>query len=570
MMRRISFLLFVLGIALSAAFPAGFIKAEEESILPSDMLHFVVTVRWGNVRGDVIDKTETNFDGSINVGSEAKVSLIRTLLFEKHNDIADKITSERDPVSWNSIIYGHWDGLRALVSSPANENVTITTAQGTVTKTAQQLLQLKEPFIFDVGNGKEIVIETHRAPKKAFIAKIIWGATDRNDYLASNRDCDRIMAQTPGADNLSSPLPIKCRALTKENFSGSLAIENGAQMKLLRELRWEKHDRIISREPSEISWNSYIFGGVDGVLVKFDLNRNISKDSQVTLTFPEQDWSRSISLLKLYHEKHIKKEIKPGYGVSVSVWQHPDRRLIRARNDYKIYMMEDGLRRHIPNPRVFEDRGLDWNEVVVVEPDEVEVEPEGEALSYTEGTLIRGDGPEVYAISNGEKRHIRNPLVFQKLKYNWKNIIKVDNAELDIYPTGAPLDESSDYPDSTLIRAEGEPTVYVVEGDKLKPVTSPEAFASHNYRWNRVKVVDRSLKGQYKIAEPLKLGDGSLVRDPSGKIYNINHGKKRWIRTGDDFVKAGFKWDKVVDVTREEISDLEEDEDVVAEDLELD
>lgn len=189
-------------------------------------------------------------------------------------------------------------------------------------------------------------------------------------------------------------------------------------------------------------------------------------------------------------------------------------------------------------------------------------------MSYVEGTLIRGQGPEVYVISNGQRRHIKNPVVFKKLQYNWENIIEVDDEELKLYSEDASLDEDSDYPDSTLIRQQGQPTVYVVEGDKLKPITSEDAFHSHNYRWNRVKIVPSAVKNKYKVAKSLKLGDGSLVRAPSGKIYKINHGKKQWIRTTDDFEEAGFEWDEVIDVNHEEIEDLEEGEDIVAEDIE--
>lgn len=560
-MKKIISLLFISGLIFS--FPNGFIGAQEGS---NDMLHFVMTVKWGNVRGEMTDKSKTNFDGSISVSANGKASLIRTLRFDNHNESADKITSKANPISWNSLIFGHWDGVRVLISSPANENVTVTTTQGAIIKTAKEFYELNEPYVEDTGNGKEILIKTHPAPQRAFIAKIIWGKTDRNDYLAVPRDCDEIISQTLGADNSIASRPLKCRAFPKEKFSGSLTVD--ASMKLLRTLRWEKHDKIVSQNSSEINWESFIFGGVDGILVRFNLDKDINKDSQITLSFPGQDWAESISLLKIYHEGHIKKQIKEGYGVFISVWQHPDRRLIRAKDDYKVYIMEDGLKRHIPNPRVFEDQALNWNDVEVVEPDEVEVLPEDDALSYTEGTLIQGEGPEVYAISNDEKRHIKNPAVFTKLKYNWQNIIKVDNQELGLYPTGSSLDETSNHPDSTLVKVGDKPTVYVVEGDKLKPITSIEAFDSHNYRWGRVKVISQELKNEYKTATSLKLGNGALVRSPSGKIYSIDQDKKRWIRTADDLKKAGFKESRIIDVTNEEINEIEEGEDVVADDLE--
>ncbi len=338
-------------------------------------------------------------------------------------------------------------------------------------------------------------------------------------------------------------------------------------MELIRTIRFEGHDSINSTSSSNIDWTSYIWGGVDGLLVKFVLKRGVTPETTVSLSFPQQEYEGSISLLNLYHKRIIKVEIKDGYGFYVLIWRHPNQRLVRAVSDYKVYMVEDGLKRHIPNPQVFEDQGLAWGDIQEVDDAEVEVLPEGDALSYSEGTLIQGDGPEVYAISNDQKRHITNPQAFANLQYNWGQIIKVDNTELALYSTGAQITEASDYPDSTLVRVENEPTVYVVEGDKLKPVTSPQAFASHNFRWDRVKTITSAVKDEYKVANPLELGDGALVRDPSGKVYVVDEGERRWIRTGEDLTKAGYQWGQIMDVTTQEINTVSEGEDIVSYDL---
>ncbi|MCK4892050.1 MAG: hypothetical protein KAS78_05265, partial [Candidatus Pacebacteria bacterium] len=105
----------------------------------NQMLHFVMQVRWGNVIGEAENINEANFNGSISVSENARVSLQRALLFEKHNADADKIISKNNPVSWISLIYNHYDGVKVTVSSLADNEVTITTTEGTVTKTAQEL-----------------------------------------------------------------------------------------------------------------------------------------------------------------------------------------------------------------------------------------------------------------------------------------------------------------------------------------------------------------------------------------------------------------------------------------------
>ena len=538
---------------------------DDTAVLASnDMVHFIMTVKWGNVLGEKTDKSETNFDGSIAVSSDGKISLIRELLFEKHNETADKITSKENPISWTSLIYGHWDGIRVLVSSPAGADVTISTSQGSVTKTAKEFYEATKPIIQDVGNNKEIVIKTHPTKKRAFIMKLIWGKVDKNDYAATiGCDIEALKAGGIKAKIKSA----RCRLLNQENFSGSLSLTGGATMKFIRALRFEKNDKINSQSESDINWTSNIYGGVDGLLVKFALDKNITKDTKATLKFDEQDFEKSISLLELYHKRIIKNEVKPGYGVWASIWSFPDRKLIRAKGRPEVYVIEDEIKRHIPNPRVFEDQSLNWNDVEEVEPDEIDVITQGDALSYSEGTLIQGSGPEVYAIANSKKLHIRNPAVFNKLVYDWKNIIKVDNSELALYPTGDNLDENSQHPDSTLVQVEGDPTVYVTEGDKLKPIPSVEVFNSNNLKWNRIKKITPGIRAAYKIGKNVEFGDGALIRDEMGKVFRIDKGKKRWIRSGDDFNKAGFKWDRIVDAKPSEVAALEGGEDVVSEDI---
>ena len=549
---------------LSFSFFAQAEDGETELIIapaPSDTIHFVMTVKWGNVQGEIEEKTESNFDGSISVSSNAaKVSLIRELRFEEHNDQFDQIISQENPVSWNSLIYGHWDGVRVLVSSPASDNITVNVTPGSVTKTAKELYEANAPIVQNVGNGKEILIKTHPSPSHSYIAKIIWGGLERPAY-AANQDCELEIS------NLSASARANCLKLPQEDFSGALDLLSGGKMELVRTVRFDKKDSITAQSDDSISWTSNIQGGLDGILVKFILDKNISVDDKFILSFTEQEYQKDFSLLDIYHQGIIKEEVKSGYHVYLSLWQHPDRRLIRAENGYRVYMVEDGLKRHIPNPKVFEDQGLNWEEVVEVDDDEVEVLPEGDPLSYTEGTLIQGEGPEVYVVSNGQKRHILDPAVFNKFQYNWRQIIRVNNDELAIYPVGEPVNANSDYPDNSLVRVANQSTVYVVEGDKLKPITSPEAFDSNNYRWDRIKTISSNLKNQYQIANALQLGDGALVRDPSGKVYQISQGEKHWIRSSDDFNKAGLNWNKIISVSAQEINGLVQGEDILSDDI---
>ncbi|MCK4591876.1 hypothetical protein KAT63_00380, partial [Candidatus Parcubacteria bacterium] len=148
-----------------------------EDLDESAMVHFTMRVRWGNVIEESLDIEEENFDGEISVSGNARVSLERTLLFEKHSNIADDIISKKNPVLWKSLIYSHWDGVLVTVSSPSNENVTISAGNESITKSAKEFYDSSEPIIVDEDeDGKEIVIKTYPASKHPSIfLKVFWG-----------------------------------------------------------------------------------------------------------------------------------------------------------------------------------------------------------------------------------------------------------------------------------------------------------------------------------------------------------------------------------------------------------
>ncbi len=538
---------------------ASSISAEEAAVsAENSMLHFVMQVRWGNVIGEPENTDEINFDGSVSVSENARVSLQRTLLFEEHNAAADKITSKKDPVSWKSLIYNHWDGVKVTVSSPATDNVTITTARGNVVKTAQELYNMTEQYIQDVGNGKEIVIDVYPAQKNpSYFLKIFWGKIDRQEYNEK-----RCAAGTEGTKKCLLPLL---------NADGSFKIDSGGTLKLIKPLRFESPDAIKSSSDSQIEWTSRLYGGVDGILVNLRLNvAELDSSDTVTINFTshQDSFPKSYSILDLYHNGYTEDIIASGYGVAFQVWRKANRQLIRVKDKPTVYMVEDGVKEPIPSEEVLASQGLTFGDVEVVEQEEADTYADGGAINYADGTIVQEEGtPEVYVIENGEKKHIQDPTAFTGLGYNWGNIVKVKAGILGLYGNGNPLKANSIHPEGALIRVEGNPKVYVVEGGKRVPISDIQLFNARKYDWNKVLVVNENQTQKFEIGTSLEYPDGSLLRAKNGNVYRINQGKKQWIRSADDFIKAGYKSEKVLDVSDAEINTFEDGIDVVADDV---
>ena len=63
-------------------------------------------------------------------------------------------------------------------------------------------------------------------------------------------------------------------------------------------------------------------------------------------------------------------------------------------------------------------------------------------LSFADGTLLAGSGPEVYVMEGGIKRHITNREVFGACGYLWGNINAILDGVLAAFPTGDSLREA--------------------------------------------------------------------------------------------------------------------------------
>lgn len=100
-------------------------------------------------------------------------------------------------------------------------------------------------------------------------------------------------------------------------------------------------------------------------------------------------------------------------------------------------------------------------------------------------------------------------------------------------------------PSVMLIRAQGDPRVYVIHNNIKKHIPSADVFNSYGYSWQDVQEVLSEVASGYKMANLIKkIGDH--------KVYAIENGKKRWIKTAEEFVNAGYNWEDIMEVSQTE------------------
>jgi len=120
--------------------------------------------------------------------------------------------------------------------------------------------------------------------------------------------------------------------------------------------------------------------------------------------------------------------------------------------------------------------------------------------------LIKGNGPEVYILENGVKRWIPDPETFEYFRYKWANVKTISDAFLSSYPQGDNLDRYDDYPEGTLLKGTG-PEVYLIEAGQRRWFPNPRIFEGNNFGWRYIYQIDDDKLNKIKQGDNVTLSE---------------------------------------------------------------
>jgi hypothetical protein len=177
-----------------------------------------------------------------------------------------------------------------------------------------------------------------------------------------------------------------------------------------------------------------------------------------------------------------------------------------------------------------------------------------QSLRYPDGTLLRSPNSGVYRLENGKKRPIPHPAVFLSYDYEWKDIVVTNQAQLDTYSTGSPIRIR----DGSLVR--DDTSVYVIENGKRRPVESAQVFLDAGYDWQNVQklpadVLDDHPQGA-TFSDPNYIPNGTVAYSPSSSgVFLVESGKKRPFYNPDIFLNR-YAWKDTVQVSDAKLNSL--------------
>lgn len=231
--------------------------------------------------------------------------------------------------------------------------------------------------------------------------------------------------------------------------------------------------------------------------------------------------------------------------------KYPDNTLLKAENFPSIYLIKDGQRKEFTSLFLFEKSGYQWQDVIITTKEEVKKYSFAGRVLYPDGLLVKSaNNPTIYLLENSKKRAITSIVLFEKLGYDWNEIILLSPSEMSEYPVGQILT----YPNGTLIKKKDSSAVYFVENGEKKEFTSLTLFEATRSNWSDVIELNEKEFLVYSDGGNLKYPENSLLKEKTGdKIYVIKNGGIEWIKTAKEFTEAGYKWSNILEVSRNEM-----------------
>jgi hypothetical protein len=230
----------------------------------------------------------------------------------------------------------------------------------------------------------------------------------------------------------------------------------------------------------------------------------------------------------------------------------PDKSLIRDPNG-KIYYIENGRKRWVTSGQLFKILG--YQQSKVKNKDQVYVDSilEGAPMSYPQGSLVKGSGPAIYLIDNGQKREIISGQVFTIQGYKWSRVLTVSDDELARYLEGSFVG----YKNNTLAKTSDDPTVYLLSGGQKTAFVSSEQFTNLGYKTKNVLTISAGEMGRYFTGDYVKYPNGTLIQQKGdANVYRIENGAPNLIPDLATFKKLKLSWSKVLKISVDDFAKL--------------
>ncbi|MBI2984547.1 MAG: hypothetical protein HYY50_02885 [Candidatus Kerfeldbacteria bacterium] len=181
-----------------------------------------------------------------------------------------------------------------------------------------------------------------------------------------------------------------------------------------------------------------------------------------------------------------------------------------------------------------------FSQVIAVPPDHLWLYRTGTEISYANYSLLSSPEGGVYLLVGDRKRPIVSRAAFQNAGFRWEEVVRVSWRELNKFPDGDDITTDNVYPSGRLLQNNRSGVVYFVQDGVRHPIACREMFRSQ-FGLRRPQPVAPAELERYQWGSPVGFKDGDLVT--AGRTaYVISKGKKLPIADPATYNAYGFSW----------------------------
>jgi len=226
---------------------------------------------------------------------------------------------------------------------------------------------------------------------------------------------------------------------------------------------------------------------------------------------------------------------------------YPDGSIIKANNDPKVWLIEDGKKRPFANWSSYISR-FRPEQIVTVNANDLLNYPIGEEIKFANYSLVQTPDKSIYLLVDKEKRPFADLTTFKKFGFNPEELETAAAEDLVGYQVGKTITGASTYITGALLQDSKTNEIYYVE-DGQKSLVNPILLQTKFIDRKIIKKTTKELSA-YKTIDPMLLDEGTLVKTTTfPTVYLISGGKKRPFASETVFQNLGYNPNNIIAVS---------------------
>jgi subtilisin family serine protease len=185
-------------------------------------------------------------------------------------------------------------------------------------------------------------------------------------------------------------------------------------------------------------------------------------------------------------------------------------RVIKTASDPTVWVTDEDpvtrqpLKHGITSPTALHNSGIQWQWVDVISDSEMTLYQSSTVISEgslrPNGVVIRtASDPTIWVIEGGQRRGFPTLFSLFSQNYDWSRVVTISSAEMASIAVGA----NKLAREGLLIQAPSNPTVYIIDGNQRRAISSPETLYGIGRYWSWITGVSDSELGLYSEGTPV-------------------------------------------------------------------